>query len=120
MKRAGTAEKDSSDAADWMTNTEGVVAAHPGHLQQARLLSRRATDLARQAHQQDRAGNFEASAAVREAVFGNFREAQQSARAALAILKSRDVEYDAALALAVSGDDKKSQVFMRDLEKRFR
>ena len=22
MKRAGTAEKDSSDAADWMTNTE--------------------------------------------------------------------------------------------------
>jgi serine/threonine protein kinase/tetratricopeptide (TPR) repeat protein len=119
MERAAAAAKDGSDAADWMTNTEGVVAAYSGHLQQARLLSRRATDLARQAHQLDRAGIFEASAAVREAFFGNFREAQQSAKAALDISKSRDVEYGAALALAVSGDNKGSESLMRDLEQRF-
>src|SRR6185369_8853837 len=110
--RAATAAKDSSDAADWMTNTEGVVAANSGHVQQARSLSRRATDLARQAHQQDRAGIFEASAAVREAFFGNFREAQQLAKAALNISKSRDVEYGAAFALVSSGNNKGSQELM--------
>jgi serine/threonine protein kinase/tetratricopeptide (TPR) repeat protein len=119
MERAVTAAKDGSDAADWMTNTEGVVAAYSGHLQQARFLSRRATDLARQAHQRDRAGMFEASAAVREAFFANFREAQQSARAALDISKSRDVEYGAALALAVSGDKAGPEALIRDLDKRF-
>src|SRR5258708_16745697 len=92
MERAVTAAKDSSDAADWMTNTEGVVAAYSGHLQQARFLSRRATDLARQAHQQDRAGIFQASAAVREAFFGNFREAQQNAKTALDTSKSLDLD----------------------------
>ena len=119
MERAATAAKDSSDAADWMTNTEGVVVAYSGHLQQARLLSRRAADLARHAHQQDRAGTFEAAAAVREAFFGNFREAHSSALAALDISKSQDVEYGAAFALALSGDNTGSQALIRDLEKRF-
>ena len=119
MERAATAAKDSSDAADWMTNTEGVVAANSGHVQQARSLSRRATDLARQAHQQDRAGIFQASAAVREAFFGNFPEAQQNAKTALDISKSRDVEYGSALALAFSGDTKGPRSLMKDLEERF-
>jgi serine/threonine protein kinase/tetratricopeptide (TPR) repeat protein len=119
MERAATAAKDSSDAADWITSTEGTVAAYSGHLQQARLLSRRASDLARQAHQQDRAGMFEAIAAVREAFFGNASAARQGARAALELSKSRDVEYGAAFALAVSGDDRGSRSLAKDLEKRF-
>ena len=69
-----------NDTADWMTNTEAAVAAYSGHLGQARTLSRRAVGLARQAHRQDRAGSFEAAAAVREAFFGNLREARESAR----------------------------------------
>jgi predicted Zn-dependent protease len=102
-----------------MTNTEGVVAAYSGHLQQARLLSRRATDLAQQADQQDRAGMFQASAAVREALFDNFREARKSAKVALDTSKSRDVEYGAALAWALSGNTTGAQDVMKDLEKRF-
>ena len=118
MERAVTAAKDS-DAIDWLTNTEGVVAAYNGHLLQARMLSRRAVELAQQAHQQDRAGVFEASAAVREALFADFREAQERAHAALGISRSRDVEYGAAFALAVSGDNATPEALMKDLAKRF-
>jgi tetratricopeptide (TPR) repeat protein len=64
-------------------------------------------------------GMFEAGAAVREAFFGNGREARQRAKAALLISKSRDVEYGAALALALSRDQANSEALAMDLEQRF-
>ncbi len=62
---------------------------------------------------------YEAGAAVRESFFGNASEARQRARAALELSKGRDVEYGAAFALAVSGDDAGSQSLADDLERRF-
>jgi hypothetical protein len=76
-------------------------------------------NLARQAHQEERAAIFEAGAAVREAFFGNVREARQRSRSALELSRSRDVEYGAAFALAVARDDAGSQALAADLEKRF-
>ena len=119
MDRAAAVAKDSIEAADWMTNIEGSVLAYSGHLQQARTKTRQAMNLSEQAHQQEKAAMFEAGAAVREALFGNSREARQAAKAALAISQSRDVEYGAAFALAVSGDEKDSEALAKDLERRF-
>ncbi len=119
MERAAGATKDSPEAADWMTNIEGSVLAYSGHLQQARVKTRQAMALAQEGHQQEKAALFAASAAVREAFFGNYSEARQSAKAALLLLKSRDVEYGAAFALAVSGDNAGSQALARDMGKRF-
>jgi serine/threonine protein kinase/Tfp pilus assembly protein PilF len=119
MERAAAAVKDTIEAADWMTNIEGSVLAYSGHLQQARTKTRQAMNLSEQGHQQEKAAMFQAGAAVREALFGNSREARQAAKAALKISTSRDVEFGAAFALAVSGDEPGSDAVAKDLEKRF-
>jgi len=119
MKRAAAAAKDSPEAADWMTNIEGSVLAYHGHLQEARAKTRQGMSLSQEGHQQEKAALFAAGAAVREAFFENYSEARKSAKAAIELLKSRDVEYGAALALAVSGDNAGSQALARDLGKRF-
>jgi len=119
MEWAAAQAKNSSGAADWITNIEAFVLAYAGHLQQARTMTRRATSMAAQAHQQERAAMFEAGAAVREAFFANASEAKENAHAALQLSKNRDVEYGAAFALAVSGDSAKSQALVNDLNKRF-
>ena len=118
MERAAVRAKDTS-AADWMANLEATVLARSGRLQQARTMTRRAVDLAVQGHQKERAAMFNAGDAVRGALFGNATEARQSAKAALDFSKARDVEYGAALALAISGDPAASQPLASDLEKRF-
>jgi eukaryotic-like serine/threonine-protein kinase len=119
MERAAARGRDNPESADWMTNTEALVLAYSGHLQQARTMTRRAVDMERQAHQPERAAMYEAAAAVREAFFGNASEALARAKAALEISKSRDVEYGAAFALAFTGDIAGSQPLADDLEKRF-
>ena len=62
---------------------------------------------------------FNASAALREALFGNAPEARRSATAALELSKGRDVEYGAGLAFAFAGDSSRAQAIVNDLEKRF-
>jgi eukaryotic-like serine/threonine-protein kinase len=57
--------------------------------------------------------------AVRDALFGNASEARETAIAALHFARNRDVEYGAALALAVSGDPSRSDALANDLERRF-
>jgi tetratricopeptide (TPR) repeat protein len=56
---------------------------------------------------------------VWEAVCANAAEGKRNAIAALALSSGRDVEYIAALALALSGDSPRSQQLADDLEKRF-
>jgi tetratricopeptide (TPR) repeat protein len=119
MERAAAAAKENTDAADWMTNIEGSVAAHSGHLHGARIKTLQAMNLARQTHQEERAALFETGAAVREALLGNTREGREGAQRALELSKSRDVEYGSAFALAISGDDSAALAFAKDLEMRF-
>ena len=90
-----------------------------GRLQQARSLSRRAVDQARQAGQREWAGRWEAGAALREAFFGNAAEARKRAAAALEGSRDREAEYGAAFALALGGDLSRSEALADDLEKRF-
>jgi eukaryotic-like serine/threonine-protein kinase len=98
---------------------EGPVLAYSGHLQQARAMSRRAVDLARQGGRLERAAQHEAGAALREAFFGNAQEARSRARAALALSRGQVVEYGAAFALALAGDSAESTMIADDLAKRF-
>jgi eukaryotic-like serine/threonine-protein kinase len=75
--------------------------------------------LAEQAAHRERAGVFEAGAALRESFFGNAAAARESANAALQLSNDREVEYGAGLALAISGDSSLSSTLAEDLEKRF-
>ncbi len=119
MERQVALAQGKSGAEDWMSLREGFVLAYSGHLQQARRRSRHAADLAQQAGQQGRTALFETAAALWEAFVGNASAAEQGAAAALELSKDRDVEYGAALALALSGDDFRSQTIASDLERRF-
>lgn len=116
-REAAFQEKPSVD--HWMYNAEGFVLAYSGHLEEARKMSRSATDLARRDGQKDTQALYEADAAVREALFGNMSVARQRAADALELSKSRDVEDEAAFALSLSEDSSRSQTLIDDLSRRF-
>jgi len=118
MQREAAQNEGNPDVGDWILHAEACTLAYSGHLQEARRKSRQAVDSARQAaHKEERAAMWEAGAAVREAFFGNAREARQYAAAALGFSRGRDVVYGAALALALVGDTAQSQALAKDLEK---
>ena len=102
-----------------IANHEAFALAYTGHLQQARQLSRTAVDAAQQAGHRERAGLFEAGAALREAFFGNALAARERAKAALLLSNDREVEYGAGLALSIAGDTSQPSTLAADLEKRF-
>lgn len=119
LERTAARARQRSGAENWISAREAVTLAYSGHLQQARIASQRAVDHARQVGQQERAGLWEAGAAIREAMFGYPSEAKKAATSALALSRDRETEYGAALALALSGDVPRAQALADDLEKRF-
>ena len=119
MARQISLAQEKSGAEDWIANHQAFVYAYSGELQEATRMSQKATQLAQQGAQRERAALYEAGAAIREALFGNSAAAKQTARAALALSKARGVEYGAALALTLSGDSSQAEVLANDLEKRF-
>ena len=117
LEAARSREKPGVD--HWMSNAEGFVAAYSGHLEEARKMSRRAADLARKGERRETEALYETDAAVREALFGNGSTAKQRAGDALELSRSRDVEYGAAFAFALSGDSSRTQTLTDDLAGRF-
>jgi tetratricopeptide (TPR) repeat protein len=85
----------------------------------ARDLSRRAVAEALQGQQTERAGLWEAGAAIREALLGNKLESRQRAASALKLTTDAEVEYGAAFALTYAGDVLRSREIADDLDKRF-
>lgn len=106
-------------AKGWVTNKEAWTAAWAGQLGQARTLTRRAVDSSLHVDQRERAALWLAGAAVREAFFENGTEARSQAQLALKQSTSREVEYGAAFALALSGDTARAQALAADLAQRF-
>ncbi|HYL83443.1 MAG TPA: winged helix-turn-helix domain-containing protein [Candidatus Angelobacter sp.] len=119
MDREVAQFREKAGVDDWMSNAEGFVAAYSGHLEEARKMSRRAADLARKADRRESEALYESDATVREALFGNVSTARQRAENALKLSRSRDVQYRAAFALALSGDSSRSQTLADDLSGRF-
>ncbi len=101
-----------------MLAAEADTAAYSGQLKKARELSRRAVAAAQQVGQTETAADYEASAALRESLFGDAAAARQRAAAALDLSTGRDVQYTAALSLALIGEPR-AQALADDLSKRF-
>ena len=104
---------------DVLLNKEAATAAYSGRLTQARELSRRAVVSAEQAEEREVAAEYTADAALREALYGNAVEARQGAAAALGFSNGRNVQFKAALALALAGDVAWAQTLADDLDERF-
>jgi len=104
---------------DMLLAVEAETAAYSGRLGKARELSRRSVASARHAGERGAAANYEADAALREALFGNFKETRERSATAFGLSTGRDVEYGVALALAFTGDAARAQAITDDLAKRF-
>ena len=101
-----------------MLRLEADTQACAGHLNKAREISLRAIESAKRAGEKEAAAGYESDMAFREAVFGNVKEAEQHAMAALALSSGRDVQYGAALALAAAGNSK-AESMADQLQKQF-
>jgi serine/threonine protein kinase/tetratricopeptide (TPR) repeat protein len=101
-----------------MLRLEADTAAYGGHRDRAREISHRAIESAERAGEKEAAAGYESDMAFREAVFGNVKEAEQHAMAALALSSGRDVQYGAALALAAAGNSK-AESLADQLQKQF-
>jgi eukaryotic-like serine/threonine-protein kinase len=115
VKRA----RERSGGDTWISNKEAFALAYTGQLQKARISTQRAMDQAKLEGQPERDALWEAGASLREAFFGEAPQARQRAMASLDHSNNREVQFGAALALAISGDAGRVQALADDLEKRF-
>jgi len=92
-----------SGVEDVMLAIEADRAAYSGQLKKARGLFRQAVASAETAGVTETAAGYQARAALCEALFGNEVEARQRATAALELSTGRELQYAAALALALVG-----------------
>ena len=117
-QEAGWAESKPG-VEDIFLASEADTAAYSGRLQAARKLFRRAVASAKLAEEKEAAATYEAEAALREGLFGNNGEARQQAPATLELSSGPNVQYQAALALALAQDATRAQPLGDDLGKRF-
>jgi DNA-binding winged helix-turn-helix (wHTH) protein len=104
---------------DRVLDRQAFAEASEGRLKNAITLSRHAVALALHGGKREQAALFETRAALWEAFFGNSQEARRNATAALALAANREVEYGAAVALALAGDATQAEKLANDLEKNF-
>jgi eukaryotic-like serine/threonine-protein kinase len=119
MARAAARARQRTGAEGWTSNKDAFALAYYGRLREARSATDRAVAFDEHTAQPERAGLWEAGAAVREALFGNAAEARRRALDALRLSRNREVEYGAAFALARSGQTAQAGVLANDIEKRF-
>jgi tetratricopeptide (TPR) repeat protein len=98
---------------------EASTDAYNGKLSAARELSRQASSSAQRAGEKEMAASCEAAAALWEALYGERSKAPQRAADSLAQSNGRDVQYVAALALALIGYSADARGLADDLEKRY-
>jgi eukaryotic-like serine/threonine-protein kinase len=119
MQRAVTLAEGKAGAEHWIAQRQACVLAYSGRVGDAKNMSRRAVGLAEQADQPERAALYLSGVASREALFGDLGAARNAATSALKISDNRDVEYGAAFALAIVGDESRTTAVIEDLGRRF-
>ncbi len=117
MARLLAAGQGKPGLEDWLVYNDATVLAFEGRLREARTKAQLAMEMAHQPALKERPASYQAGMAVREAFAGNGDQARQDAAAALAIARSRDVEYCVAWAAALQQDTPQSQAWAKDLEK---
>jgi len=119
MQREVAAAHGKPGAEELISDHQAFALAYTGHLQEAITMLRRASDLAQQAAHREMAALFETRAALWEAFYGNAPAAKPTAMTALALAKNREVQYGAAVALAIVGDSSQAQTLANDLDRSF-
>jgi len=110
--------KDSSDP-HLLRHAQSLALARAGQLERARTLAREAIDATEALGRGETAAIYESAVAVWEALSGNQSTARRRAVTALTMSGGRDVSYAAGLALALAGENTRSESLANDLERRF-
>lgn len=119
MEKAATAVRAEPGWEDLMLSNESHTSAYYGQFVKARDLSSQAIAAAKHSGSQESAANYQAEAALREALVGNKVMAREGAETAMALSKGRDVEAICAVTLAMSGYSSLSNQLTDDLANRF-
>jgi serine/threonine protein kinase/Flp pilus assembly protein TadD len=99
---------------------ESDTHAYSGHQSKARDLARQAMESAVRNDSKENAAIWQDNQALREAAFGNMAEARSNAEAALKLESgSQSAQLEAALALAMAGENGRAESLARDLDHRF-
>jgi eukaryotic-like serine/threonine-protein kinase len=104
---------------DSLMSWQADIAAYSGFQEKSRELTSRAIASAQNAGENETAAGYEANASLREALFGNPAQARQQATAALRLSTGRNVQFEAALVLALIGDAARAEALTNDLSKRY-
>jgi eukaryotic-like serine/threonine-protein kinase len=122
---AGQLEREATWAAgragqeDFLLSAQSDTEAYYGRLRKARELSGRAAESAQRDDAKETAASWQAIAAFREAEFGNFQQARQTAATALKSSSGIHVEKMAALAFARAGDPPRAEAIATKLAKSY-
>ena len=119
MQRCISAAKENPDDESAMLSSEADTEAYYGRLLKARELTHRAVATALATGSKDSAANWEATAALREAEFGDGNEAQKRAQAALSLSSAEPVKIAAAVAFARSSDVSRATAITKGLLRQF-
>jgi len=110
---------DRPEVENEMLSLEAETEGYAGHLNKARELTRRAVDSALRADSKGGASIWELEGAFREEIFGE-PDARERAIAGMNITPdSPEAQEFGALVLAGSGDTKRAESLMQELQKRF-
>jgi len=104
---------------DLFAANEADSAAYVGQLAQSRELTRRAMVSAQRMERKEVAASYEADAARTEALLGNAAKGKEEAEAALQLSEGVNVQYVAAMALAIAGDSAKARGVAEKLARLF-
>ena len=102
---------------DVLLSTQSDTEAYSGHLTKARELSRRATESAHTAGENETAAKRELNDAIREVEFGYPKQASDEVAAALRLSSTRSTRVLAAVVLARAGDIAQAQKIADELQK---
>ncbi len=119
MKREAAEAMSKPGLEDIVLSYESDTAAYGGQFALARQLTRRAADYALRAGKKETTAEYQAEAAVREALVGNLAMANQQAKDALKLSNGREVVAMAAISLGLAGDFAQAMRLSDDLGKRF-
>jgi len=119
MDRAVSISSERPEAAYLLDYHRAFALAYFGRLREAAALVERSAAMARQSGEQNRPAQFLTAEALWDGFFGDADGARRAASAALAASHERDVEFGAAIACALAGDNARAKTLADDLARRF-
>ncbi|HYL47396.1 MAG TPA: winged helix-turn-helix domain-containing protein [Candidatus Limnocylindrales bacterium] len=119
MERQIRIARDMPGAEDWLFSLESDTAAYAGQLVKARELSRQAVESARRNDLNEVAAIWQMNAAIREAEFGNARQARTAVEESLKLATTKDSRTLAALVLARTQESARAMALLDGLQKDF-